>query len=203
MRVIAGQARGRRLKVPSTGTRPTSDRVRESLFSSLESRLRASSQLWRDQRVVDLFAGSGALGLEAMSRGAHSVVFVEKSASACTVIRENCAVVGVDPHTCLSTSVEKWLANPQSHDDDFTLAFLDPPYSMARNKVEDVLVRLCARLAPAALVVVERARGDVLTFPTPIECIDERSFGETTLWYGRYSGGLGSGPHDGTEVEFT
>lgn len=201
MRIIAGHARGRRLKVPVKGTRPTSDRVRESLFSSLDSRLRASGHAWAGQRVADLYAGSGALGLEAMSRGADSVVFVEKSANACAVVRGNCGVVGVDPRSCRGMSVEAWVESAPSTDGGFTLVFLDPPYTVARSAVESILRKLVGRLAPGALIVVERARGETLEFPEPLECIDERTLGETTLWYGHYSSEAGLDPRNGTEVE--
>lgn len=179
-RVIAGVARGRRLKVPPGGTRPTSDRVRESLFASLEHELGGLAGV----RVLDLFAGSGALGLEAASRGAASVVLVERDRAAAAVARSNVAVVARDGVQVVATSVATFLGGPPQLVD---LALLDPPYAMAAGEVGDVLAQLCRGwLVPGGLVVVERAaRGGAFGWPPPLRALRERTYGGTTLWYGQ------------------
>lgn len=189
MRIIAGSARGRKLRVPESGTRPTSDRVRESMFSTLDAKLTASGTGWSKQHVLDLFAGSGALGLEAMSRGAHDVVFVDKSATVSSVLRENCRTVGVDPRSCRTKSVRAWLTHDNAHDNaessPFTMVFVDPPYAFPTDELIEILALLENLLAPNALVVVERASSDSCPLSPGLEFLDERTYGDTTLWYGR------------------
>lgn len=179
-RVIAGTARGRRLKVPPGVTRPTSDRVRESLFASLEHELGGLTGV----RVLDLFAGSGALGLEAASRGATSVVLVERDRAAAAIARGNSAVVAADGVEVVTASVAAFLAGPPRPAD---LVLLDPPYAMPAPEVDGVLAQLCRGwLAPGAVVVVERAaQGGALAWPPPLRALRERTYGSTTLWYGQ------------------
>jgi 16S rRNA (guanine966-N2)-methyltransferase len=119
MRIIAGAWRGRVIEAPEQSTRPTADRVRETLFSMLVSRLGNFEGL----RVADLFAGSGALGFEALSRGAASATFVEKDAAALSVIRRNAAKLGATAHVIAGSA----LARPRS--EGFALFFADPPYA--------------------------------------------------------------------------
>ena len=125
MRIFAGRFRGRILKAPGgQATRPTTDRVRESLFSILTSRFDFS-----DARVLDLFAGSGALGFEALSRGAATSVFVEKNRGACDCIRQNADKLGVaDAVTVICRQTQKYLAGTAGHG-SFDFVFADPPYS--------------------------------------------------------------------------
>lgn len=181
-RIIAGAAGGRRLKVPEAGTRPTSDRVRESLFSSL-----ASVVDFDDLRVLDLFAGSGALGLEALSRGATEVVLVDKAAGAERVMRSNVDAVGLPGASIERCSTGDYLGGDAR---PFDLVLLDPPYDLDDGAVEAVLQALTAGwLAPGAVVVVERgsqSRG--LRWPTGFGQQWERRFGGThvvrAVWYG-------------------
>ncbi|NED96995.1 16S rRNA (guanine(966)-N(2))-methyltransferase RsmD [Phytoactinopolyspora alkaliphila] len=182
-RVVAGAARGRRLKVPpGTTTRPTADRVREAMFSSLESLLGGFSGI----RVLDLYAGSGALGLEALSRGAAKVTLVESDARAVRVVRANVAAVGLPGAVVVHDRAER--AAPGT--DVYDLVVADPPYSVASADVSAILAGLAGRsLAPGAVVVVERdRRSEPLRWPEGVSGLRERRYGETVLWYGRAAG---------------
>jgi 16S rRNA (guanine966-N2)-methyltransferase len=174
-RIIAGVARGRRLQVPAgVGTRPTADRAREGLFSSLQSLLDLHGA-----RVLDLYAGSGALGLEALSRGAETATMVEEDPAAVTAIRANIDALGLDGAFVVPQKVETFLANPP--EPRYDLALLDPPYELA---VVPVLETLLPWLAQDAVVMVERrTRGGDLTWPEGLEAERSRRYGEATLWY--------------------
>lgn len=148
-RIISGEARGRTIKVPAQGTRPTSDRAREGLFSSLQVRFG-----FLDAVVLDLFAGSGALGLEAASRGAQTVHLVEDNARACEVIRHNIGVVGHDDVRLHEMKASTYLAT--APDDHFDMVLADPPYELAVDAVTDMLHALVRTLRDGAAVVVER-----------------------------------------------
>ena len=174
-RVIAGSSKGRRLRVPGgTTTRPTSDRAREGLFSSLLSLLELDGA-----RVLDLYAGSGALGLEAVSRGAASATLVEDDPEAVAVLRANVELLRLPGTHVVAQPVERFLAvDPEPR---YDLALLDPPYDVA---VEPVLEQLLPWLADDAVVVVERrTRGAELAWPVGYERVRERRYGEATLWY--------------------
>jgi 16S rRNA (guanine966-N2)-methyltransferase len=181
-RLISGVAGGRRLKVPRSGVRPTGDRAREALFNSLGSLLEL-----RGSTVLDLYAGSGALGLEALSRGAGSVVFVESSPGVLPVLRANLATVGLPGGRVVAGSVHTVLGGAPPARFDLVLA--DPPYAVPAAEVQDVL-RLLATdgwLAPEALVVVERpSREDLWPWPTPFTGLRDRRYGEAVLRYGRF-----------------
>jgi 16S rRNA (guanine966-N2)-methyltransferase len=182
-RIVAGSAGGRRLKVPASGVRPTGDRAREGLFNSLGSLLDLDGA-----RVLDLYAGSGALGLEALSRGAAEVVFVEYSARVLPVLRANLAAVGLSGGRVVAGSVPAVVAGPAPARFDLVLA--DPPYAAP---VEEVLETLRALvrggwLAEEAVVVVERsAREEPWEWPTPLAGLRDRRYGEALLRYGRLS----------------
>ncbi|MDP3949697.1 16S rRNA (guanine(966)-N(2))-methyltransferase RsmD [Microbacterium sp.] len=180
-RIIAGSARGLRLDVPGSGTRPTSDRVRESLFGALES-LDAIA----DARVLDLYAGSGALGLEALSRGASSVDLVERSRSAAAVVRRNIATVArtLDdaPARVHESAVLAFLRRATG---PYDLVFTDPPYDLEDRSMDADLVALAPLLSDAAVVVIERARRstppDVAA--AGLEVFREKSYGDTAIWW--------------------
>ncbi len=182
-RIVAGEARGRRLQVPpGAGTRPTADRVREAMFSAVES----ARGGWSGARVLDLYAGSGALGLEALSRGADVVEMVELARRALASLRHNIKVVGLPGARVVADRVERHVAVPPG--EPFDVVLLDPPYSVADAAVTEVLTDLVRRhwLHDDGLVVVERsARGGALTWPPGLEALRERRYGETTLWYGQ------------------
>lgn len=174
-RIIAGAARGRRLAVPPRGTRPTSDRVREALFSALQSRLD-----FDDLAVLDLYAGSGALGLEALSRGAARAVLVDADPKAVTVITQNARAVGLDGARAHRRAVRAFLDLPA---EPFDLVFLDPPYDVPAEVVDGDLAALTGGwLAPGAHVVVERsARTPAASWPEGFELDMSRDYGETRV----------------------
>lgn len=178
-RIIAGEARGRRLVVADGPTRPTSDRAREGLFSSLESMVGTVL----GKRVLDLYAGSGALGLEALSRGAELVVMIEHDRKAFAVCKENIATVGMPRAHVQRNTVESYLAAPG---EIFDIAIADPPYSETNPKIEQMLALLASRLADGAVVVVERSsRTEPFVWPEEYVVDRERKYGEATLYYAR------------------
>jgi 16S rRNA (guanine966-N2)-methyltransferase len=183
-RVVAGAARGRRLAVPAgSGTRPTSDRAREALFSSLEATVGSLA----GARVADLFAGSGAVGLEALSRGAAHCLLVEADPAALRALRRNVETVGLPGAVVTPGRVERVVAVP-APGPPYDVVFLDPPYDLADADVHAVVDALRGNrwLAPGAVVVVERAtRGGTWTWPEGVEALRSRRYGEATLWYGR------------------
>ncbi|MFE7562453.1 16S rRNA (guanine(966)-N(2))-methyltransferase RsmD [Kitasatospora sp. NPDC057500] len=184
-RVIAGAAGGRRLAVPpGRGTRPTSDKAREAMFSTLEA-LRGASL--HGARMLDLFGGSGAVGLEALSRGAEHVLLVEADAQAARVIRENVRTIGLPGALVKAARAEKVIAGP-APEAPYDLVFLDPPYVVTDDEVREMLITLSAGgwLAEDALVTVERStRGGEFGWPEGFEVLRSRRYGEGTLWYGR------------------
>ncbi len=184
-RVVGGAAGGRRLAVPPSGTRPTSDRAREALSSSLESLLGGPGALM-GTRVLDLYAGSGALGLEALSRGAAAVDLVESDARAARVLRANVAAVALPGARVHVRRVEDHLAGPPPGA-PYDVVLADPPYALAEAALAAVLARLTAGwLAPGAVLVVERAaRGPAVPWPDGVQGLRTRRYGEAALWYGR------------------
>jgi len=180
-RLISGVAGGRRLKVPRTGVRPTGDRAREALFNALGYLVDL-----RGATVLDLYAGSGALGLEALSRGAAGVVFVENGQGVLPVLKANVAAVGLPGGRVVKGSVPTVVAgSPPAR---FDVVLLDPPYV---TPVEEVLAVLRALgsgdwLAPEAVLVVERSsREEPWEWPTPLVGLRDRRYGEAQLRYGR------------------
>jgi 16S rRNA (guanine966-N2)-methyltransferase len=169
MRVIAGAHKGRRLQAPrGSDTRPTSDRVREALFSILGDITGA--------RVLDLYAGSGALGIEALSRGAAEAVFVESSRRAAEVIRANLHAVGDPPAKVHTADALAWLRRA---DGPFDLVFADPPYSSA-TQVGDGLSELLPPLVKeTSLIVTESDKRAPL--PLTLALVDERIYGDTRI----------------------
>jgi 16S rRNA (guanine966-N2)-methyltransferase len=182
VRIVAGLAKGRRLAPPADGTRPTSDRAREALFSSLGHLIDLTGA-----RVLDLFAGTGAVGLEALSRGAAEAVFVEADRRAIEVLRRNVRTVGLPGATVVGRPVAQVLTEPP--DQPFNLIFADPPYGLDDATLTDVLVRLgeSSWLAGEAVVVVERAaRSGSPSWPAAwITPVREKRYGDGVLWYGR------------------
>ncbi|MCC2277437.1 16S rRNA (guanine(966)-N(2))-methyltransferase RsmD [Streptomyces sp. ET3-23] len=183
-RVIAGTAGGRRLAVPpGTGTRPTSDRAREGLFSTWQSLLGTLDGI----RVLDLYGGSGAVGLEALSRGAGHVLLVEADARAARVIRENVRVIGL-PGAEVRTGKAEQIAAGAAPSAPYDVVFLDPPYAVTDDEVREILLTLRAGgwLAEDALATVERStRGGEFRWPDGFDALRARRYGEGTLWYGR------------------
>jgi 16S rRNA (guanine966-N2)-methyltransferase len=184
-RVIAGEAGGRRLAVPGgRDTRPTSDRAREGLFATVSSIVGSLA----GARVLDLYAGSGAVGLEALSRGAGHVLLVESSARAVRVILANIASIGLPGAVVVADQVERALARgPSEAGGRYDIVFADPPYALPGEDVSRMLSALADRgwLVPGALVVVERAtRSGPVRWPEGFLPDRARRYGEATLWYG-------------------
>jgi 16S rRNA (guanine966-N2)-methyltransferase len=182
-RIIGGVAGGRRLRTPAgAATRPTSDRVREALFSSLEAGLGSVAGL----RVLDLYAGSAAVGLEARSRGAGVVTCVEQNRRTAVIAKENVAALGLPGVEVVTSAVSRLLATtPRA---PYDVVFLDPPYVLGTDDVVADLVALRDHgwLTPGAVVVVERSsRSTTLRWPDGFAADRERRYGETLLWYGR------------------
>lgn len=182
MRVIAGSARGRRLSVPPAGTRPTSDRVREALFSSLDSEVGD----WSGVRFLDLCAGSGAVGLEALSRGAARATLVEQDRRCADVLRRNAAVVDAAAEIVVADA-RTWMPDDRS----FDIVYVDPPYAVPESDVQAMLENLveARALTTSSLVVIERSARSGDPWPASgWEVLRRRDYGETSLWYGRITG---------------
>ena len=195
-RIIAGHARGRRLSVPAVGTRPTSDRAREAVFSSVGSQLGSLA----DAVVLDLYAGSGALGLEALSRGAKSVSLVERDAQACRFINDNIEVVALPGAVCYQSDVSRWLMATPSLGAD--LVFLDPPYDESDEQVQRVLSLLQGggHVREGGIAVVERpARGEPVEWPGPWAALKDRRYGEAHLWLGTLTQSPAESPTESPE----
>ena len=181
-RIIAGRAGGQHLKsVPGSATRPTTDRVKESLFGRLDA-----WGMCEDARVLDLFAGSGALGLEAASRGAARVTLVEKAGAAARVCRENAALLAAScPGTKITTvhaGVAGYLGRAPFHRWDLVLA--DPPYPLENEELVRMLSLLRGRLGPGGVVAVERsARTEEPVWPRGLRRFESSAHGETVIWY--------------------
>ena len=171
MRVIAGAYGGQRLVAPRGGrTRPTADRVREALFSMLGP--------VADARVLDLFAGSGALGLEALSRGAREATFVDSSAAAVRAVRANLEALGAGAEV-RRADARAFLRNARAAGRQYDLVFLDPPYQRAGALAEALMEDLAAVLAPRARVVAESDRRSPLELPLPLQV--DRRYGDTVI----------------------
>jgi 16S rRNA (guanine966-N2)-methyltransferase len=169
MRIVAGSLGGRRLKAPpGRGTRPTSDRVREALFSILGS--------VEGVRVLDLFAGSGALGIEALSRGAASAVFVDDDQRAITVVRANLGGLGLEAEVHRRDALAYLRSAPEA---TFGLVFLDPPYSSAGEMAGPLSERLPSVLTESARIVSESDKRNPLQLTFPL--LDERVYGDTRI----------------------
>jgi 16S rRNA (guanine966-N2)-methyltransferase len=179
-RIIGGVARGRRLRTPpGDATRPTSDRVREALFSALESELGSVHGL----RFLDLYAGSGAVGLEAASRGAVAVTAVESDRRTARLVAGNAASLGLDVDV-QARSVSSVLGTAPAA--PFDVVFLDPPYALPADEVARVVGLLVSRdwVQRGGAVVVERsARSVEPAWPAGLELRRQKKYGETMLWY--------------------
>ena len=176
-RIISGSARGRTLKVPTAGTRPTSDRVRESIFNSLQHRLGT----WQNLRVLDLFAGSGAFAFESLSRGAAHATAVDKAATAIDIIKTNGATLAMNV-TAVKRDADAFTKHYAGQ--AFDIVFIDPPYEYASESVTALLGHLMDRgvVAPGGVLVVERsARSEPFFVPDPLTEADHRSIGETSV----------------------
>ena len=179
-RIVAGSAKGRTLAVPKSGTRPTSERVREALFSRLDH-----MNVLEGATVLDLFAGTGALGLEALSRGAARATLVEKASAAARVASANVRSTGL-PARVVTADARSYLCARTGEDlrGDVDLVFIDPPYDIAEADMTAVLSLLGPWIGPDALVVVERStRAPAPTWPPFLVLEDQRTWGETVAYF--------------------
>lgn len=179
-RIISGTAGGRTIAVPPSGTRPTSDRVREAIFSRVESWAELSGA-----RVLDLFAGSGALGLEAASRGASQVDLVDNSDRAVAVMTKNIATINpVVPDALIRAHRVAATTFLESSTAEWDIVFIDPPYDHGNTVLEKTLDALLPRLAEDALIAVERStRDDEPTWPDGYDVLTPKAYGETTVYW--------------------
>lgn len=185
MRIVAGTFRGRHLLGPNTdATRPTSDRVRGAIFNIL-AHTDAGASI-EGARVLDLFAGTGALGLEALSRGARFCLFVEKYADARTLIVRNIALLGVAEQAEVKVADASRLGPAQRG--DFSLVFVDPPYGQGLAEKALAAAADSGWLAPGALAVVEERSSAVIDWPDGFEVMDARRWGDTQALFARYRG---------------
>ncbi len=183
-RIIGGVAGSRTLVSPAKSTRPTSDRIRESIFSRLDA-----LNLIEESKVLDLYAGTGALGLEAASRGATRVVLVENNKQALGGIIQNFRMVkqalqkeGLDcDFQAVGKTVQSFLGN---QDEKFDLVFIDPPYETANEQVSDVLELLTPFLEPNSAVVLERSSRDAQpVLPADLSLTEVKSYGDTVIYW--------------------
>ena len=176
-RIVTGRVGGRTLTVPKGQTRPTSERVREALFSRLEH-----GGALDEARVLDLYAGSGALGLEAVSRGAASATLVDSARPAVAACRRNIAQLDLPEAHVVATTARGYLGGEPST--SYDLVLIDPPYDVTEPDLAVVLDLLTGWLAPGATVVVERARrSPEPSWPAGLQADDARRYGDTTLWF--------------------
>ena len=184
MRIIAGLAKGRNLISPSGATRPTSDRAREALFSTLESEFGSINDL----TVLDLYCGSGAVGAEALSRGAAVVYAVDNDEKATNVARQNFALLenisGIGTTSVITSSVGKFL--DKTSELKFDVVFLDPPYDLPNNEIEKTLSSLVKNgfLKSSAVIAIERdSKSKRLNWPLGLKELKERKYGAATIFY--------------------
>ena len=184
MRIIAGLAKGRNLISPSGATRPTSDRAREALFSTLESEFGSINDL----TFLDLYCGSGAVGAEALSRGAAVVYAVDNDETATSVTRQNFALLenisGIGTTSVITSSVGKFL--DKTSELKFDVVFLDPPYDLPNNEIEKTLSSLVKNgfLKSSAVIAIERdSKSKRLNWPLGLKELKERKYGAATIFY--------------------
>ncbi|MDO5729021.1 MAG: 16S rRNA (guanine(966)-N(2))-methyltransferase RsmD [Actinomycetaceae bacterium] len=184
-RIVSGKYGGMTLRVPDKGTRPTSERVREAVFSRLES--------WDEiegASVLDLFAGSGALGLEALSRGAFRAVFVDQASGAYRILKDNISRNRIDNAQVVKAEALRF-AN--SADGLFSLVFIDPPYDFDADRLKEILVALRTCVTEGALIVLESStRTPEPDWPDGYVLESSRKWGETRVWFITFTGKDGS-----------
>ncbi|MGV8851693.1 MAG: 16S rRNA (guanine(966)-N(2))-methyltransferase RsmD [Rhodoglobus sp.] len=182
-RIIAGYAGSLTIAVPSAGTRPTSDRLREAIFSALEAR-----DAIEGSRVLDLYAGTGALGLESASRGAPHVTLVESNARAADACRKNATLIAAKAprgsKPIILTAARAVRTFLETSGDQWDLVFIDPPYELGNDELVAALELLATQLSPDALVVVERSSRDPEPeWPVGLELDRGKDYGDTALYW--------------------
>jgi 16S rRNA (guanine966-N2)-methyltransferase len=207
MRVIAGTLRGRKLEAPpGMRTRPLTDRAKETLFNILGARLGLPGSL-PNVRVLDLFAGSGGLGIEALSRGAASCLFVEHDRRAARVLRQNVVHVGLAATAQISAE-NAWTLRIPPVSDGYGLVFVDPPYREANDllRVVDLLERVAPHLAPEGVIMFRHEARTALPVSALLllRCVDQRDIGTTRIWLlerSRATDDWGGAPGAGQQME--
>lgn len=182
-RIISGIWGGRRLDAPKgSTTRPTTDRVREAVFSSLQSHFGSLEGL----RVLDAFAGTGAMGLEALSRGAESADLVEKDTKACAALASNISTLNAERQARVHRgTASKFLASRVGRAPQWDIVFLDPPYDVPNTELLELIALIEPLVDADGLFVVERSVRSRFEWPKDIEPLREKRYGETQIWYGR------------------
>lgn len=171
-RIIAGKYKGQRIEVPQHGVRPTTDRVREAIFSALAARLDS----WEDQVVLDIFAGSGGLGIEALSRGAVAATFLEKDRRNAEVISANLKKVGAAGRVVVGA------ADQFAPTEQYSLVFLDPPFAIDDQYLISLLTNLASAVRPGGLVLVERGKQHKFSWPAGYSQLLERGYGDSLIF---------------------
>ena len=182
-RIIGGDFRGRSIKVPEAETRPTSSRVREAIFSSVEHAVSGLDDL----RVLDLFSGSGAFGIESISRGAAEAVLIEKDLRAADTLHANVANFGIKNGRVIIADAFIEVSQ-KSGRGKFDVVFIDPPYAFEDGPVDKLISQLVSNdwLNDYALIVVERGSRSQVQWPEFVEEVRKKVYGDTTIWYGQY-----------------
>jgi 16S rRNA (guanine966-N2)-methyltransferase len=182
-RIIGGDFRGRSIKVPDAETRPTSSRVREAIFSSVEHAVSGLDDL----RVLDLFSGSGAFGIESISRGAAEAVMIEKDLRAADTLHTNVANFGIKNGRVIIADAFIEVSQ-KSGRGKFDVVFIDPPYIFEDQDVNSLISNLVANdwLNDYALIVVERGSRSQVQWPESVEELRKKVYGDTSIWYGQY-----------------
>jgi len=183
-RIISGKYKGRSLTVPATVTRPTSSRVREAVFSSVQHTVGSFDGLV----VLDLFAGSGALGLEALSRGASVASFVDNDRGALACVEDNARNLGEHSFSVQKADVLA-LVESGKNDAPADLVFIDPPYAMPDTQISELLITLAKNhwLADDAVLVIERSSKSAVDWPDGYTELANKTYGDTAIWYGVYA----------------
>jgi 16S rRNA (guanine966-N2)-methyltransferase len=182
-RIIGGDFRGRSIKVPDAEIRPTSSRVREAIFSSVEHAVSGLDDL----RVLDLFSGSGAFGIESISRGAAESVLIEKDLRAADSLHTNIASFGIKNAKVVIADVFIEVAQKCGRG-TFDVVFIDPPYAVEDEQVDSLIANLVENdwLNEYALIVVERGSRSQVLWPQQVEELRKKVYGDTSIWYGQY-----------------
>lgn len=189
-RVIAGELKGHRLAVPQDGVRPTSDRVREAIFNSLASKVDLAGK-----RVLDLYAGTGALAIESLSRGAEFALLVEADRKVATVTDQNLRKLHLDSRAEIEVvDASLWAKKSRAMtprrellDTPFDVVFIDPPYETPSNELATLMIDLSESkwLASECLLIVERgSKSPDIDWPPGVTDTERRVYGDTTIWYG-------------------
>ena len=182
VRIVGGTLRGRRLAVPGHGVRPTSERTREAIFDIL------GAGVVRDARVLDLFAGTGALGIEALSRGAAHADFLEGSAAVARKLRENLAALGIEARATVTHAALDQETLPAGVRGPWKLVFLDPPYEGTAGPRWIERLARGSWIEPGGIVVYERRKGSPVPLADPLDLATERTYGDTAIVFYRVRG---------------